>query len=68
MNATHEHDPNCQLCADMEVGELMYQMRRTDAAPDDDALQSWHDAAPFLISMVVGLWIAVGVTLWRFWA
>ncbi len=68
MNLSHELDRNGQLCAALEVDALMYRNRRTDAAPDDDGPQSWHDAAPFLISMVIGLWIAVGVTLWRFLA
>ena len=68
MNDTSALDRTRQLLATMEVRDLMYRMRRTDAAPDDDDLQTWHDAAPFLISMVVGLWIAVGVTIWRFWA
>ena len=60
MNATHEHDPNCQLCTDMEVRDLMYRMRRTDAVPDDDALSDWTAPAWFCI----GYAAVLGVACW----
>ena len=68
MNDTHELDRNRKLCAAAEVDALLHRMRRTDAAPDADELQSWHDTTPFLVSMMIIFWLVVAIKTWRFFA
>ena len=60
MNDTHALDRTRQLLATLEVRDLMYRMRRTDAAPDDDALADWTAPAWFCI----GYAAVLGVACW----
>ncbi len=63
MNLTRELDRTRQRIATLHVSDLMYRMRRTDAAPDDDGLAGWTAPAWFCIgyAAVLGIvcWIAL---------